>query len=85
MDFVGVLQYQQPPEQFATCRKAEVMKLVNGIMKASEMALTMQEFSCKMLKVQLSVLILLLHVRSLVLGLEFELNSEFGGVVFPGR
>jgi charged multivesicular body protein 3 len=26
------------------------MKLVNGIMKASEMALTMQEFSCKMLK-----------------------------------
>jgi hypothetical protein len=61
------------------------MKLVNGIMKASEMALTMQEFSCKVLKVQLSVLILLLHVHSLVLGLEFELNSEFGGVVFPGR
>jgi hypothetical protein len=27
----------------------------------------------------------LLHVHSLVLGLEFELNSEFGGVVFPGR
>jgi hypothetical protein len=36
-------------------------------------------------KVQLSVLILLLHVHCLVLGLEFELNSEFGGVVFPGR
>ncbi|KAH9545290.1 hypothetical protein CY35_12G040600 [Sphagnum magellanicum] len=26
------------------------MKLINGIMKASEMALTMQEFSCKMPK-----------------------------------
>jgi charged multivesicular body protein 3 len=41
-------------------KSAEVMKLVNNLMKAPEMAVTMHEFSKEMTKVS-SLLLFLLH------------------------
>jgi len=50
-------------------KSADVMKLVNGLMKTPEMAVTMQEFSKEMLKVQLFIFMCVsLCVHGLVLG-----------------
>ena len=40
-------------------KSAEVMKLVNNLMKAPDVAVTMQEFSKEMIKVHLILIVLL--------------------------
>jgi hypothetical protein len=63
-------------------KSADVMKLVNGLMKTPEMAVTMQEFSKEMLKVQLFIFMCVsLCVHGLVLGLG-QLKFEVSGVGF---
>lgn len=48
-------------------KSAEVMKLVNNLMKAPEMAVAMQEFSKEMTKVRLHTSFLLLSPRPVVI------------------
>jgi hypothetical protein len=64
-------------------KSADVMKLVNGLMKTPEMAVTMQEFSKEMLKVQLFIFMRVsLCVHGLVLGLGLQLKFRVSGVGF---
>ncbi|CAF2050892.1 unnamed protein product [Brassica rapa] len=46
-------------------KSAEVMKLVNNLMKAPQMAATMQEFTKEMTKVALSVSLSLTQLKAL--------------------
>ncbi len=52
-------------------KSADVMKLVNGLMKTPEMAVTMQEFSKEMLKVQLFIFMCVSLCSWFSLGLRF--------------
>jgi len=63
-------------------KSADVMKLVNGLMKTPEMAVTMQEFSKEMLKVQLFIFMCVSLCSWFILGLGLQLKFGVSGVGF---